>query len=146
VGFGLNFHVCPLFKETLLHIAESRRYSKPVGLQTRKNGSYLITCEYCSVTSCDLDGGRLNLRSDIQAYAYYPYHYINGGYMMVLTHRIISCMPIKLFSILILCNFPIRFLFVTENSLNHLQRYFIKLLCFLRIQSMSCTTEINCHT
>ena len=146
MGFGLNFHVCPLFKERLVHIGEWHHYSKSAVLQTCcRNRSYIIKCEYFSVTSCDLEGDRLNLRSDIQAYAYYPYHYVNGGYMTVLKHRIIPCRPIKFFSILIRCNSPVWLVFVAKNSLNHIQRYFIKVLFFLRNQSMSRTTEINCR-
>jgi hypothetical protein len=146
-GLGLRFRVCPLFKEILFHFGEWRHYSKPVGIQTccRKR-SYIITWEYCSVTSCDLEGKRLKFRSYIQAYAYYPYHYDNGEYMTVLTYQIILCRPIKYFSILIRCKFPVWLVIVATNSLNHTQRYFIKLLCFLRFQSMSWTTEISCHT
>ena len=98
MGFGLNFYVCPIFKEMLVHIEGWRHYSEPVGLQTCcRSRSYIITCEYCSVVSCDLEADRLNLRSNMQAYANYPYHYVNRGYMAVLTHRIIPSRPINFF-------------------------------------------------
>ena len=84
VGVGLKFHVCALFKEILAHIGECLNYSKPVGLQTCcRNKSSIITCDYSSVTSCDLEGYRPSLRSAIQFYVYCPYKYVKGGYLTV---------------------------------------------------------------